>query len=178
MKSDGTAVLKNFKSAWCNAQKAVGGRCRKRMTEQRLYAAFAGLRLTGMKRLRTNRLTPVRLERHGRCVDPPCSGAYRGERPADRFGKVCCIEIVRNIFLLLKHILNLKYAGRPGHGSFLLGKKKRRQDHPTAILIRSDCSTTQSFHTDSCTVRPPHLFYLLQFLPLSVESLELFFERF
>ena len=57
----------------------------------------------------------------------------------------CCIEIVRNIFLLLKHILNLKYAGWPGHGSFLLGKKKRRQDHPTAILIRSDCSTTQSF---------------------------------
>jgi len=89
MKSDGTAVLKNFKSAWCEAQKAVGGRCRKRMTEQRLYAAFAGLRLTGMKRLRTDRLTPVRLERHGRCVDPPCSGAFRGERPADRFGKVC-----------------------------------------------------------------------------------------
>ena len=48
MKSDGTAVLKNFKSAWCEARKAVGGRCRKRMTEQRLYAAFAGLRLTGM----------------------------------------------------------------------------------------------------------------------------------
>ena len=89
MKSDGTAVLKNFKSAWCEARKAVGGRCRKRMTEQRLYAAFAGLRLTGMKRLRTDRLTPVRLERHGRCVDPPCSGAFRGERPADRFGKVC-----------------------------------------------------------------------------------------
>ena len=80
MKSDGTAVLKNFKSAWCEAQKAVGGRCRKRMTEQRLYAASAGLRLTGMKRLRTDRLTPIRLERHGQCEDPPCSEAYRGER--------------------------------------------------------------------------------------------------